>query len=122
MTDLVLFANDPKILADFYVTVFAMDAQYSSDEFVLLCNVSTTLLVHQIPEQYVEEIRTPPILRDDCAWKPILEVPSINRAREVARALGGGVLSPDHEWTMNGHTYCDGFDPEGNVIQLKATT
>jgi predicted enzyme related to lactoylglutathione lyase len=48
-----------------------------------------------------------------------LPVVSIAAARSLAVAHGGAIKSPQHEWEARGFRACDGYDPEGNVIQVR---
>ncbi len=45
----------------------------------------------------------------------------IEDARKQAAALGGQVGPKAREWQARGFRACDGFDPEGNVFQVRET-
>ena len=122
MADLVLFVNDVTLISTFYSKLLGCAAKTESEVFIHIRNETCDILVHQIPSEYLEPLQTPTQVRDDCAWKPIFDVPSISDARELAKQLGGNIQSAAAEWTMGTFTYCDGYDPEGNVIQFRAET
>jgi len=61
----------------------------------------------------------PPARRTDTPIKLVFFVGSIEAAREQAGALGGALDAPDSQWQFQGGAVCDGYDPEGNVFQLR---
>ncbi len=65
-------------------------------------------------------IASPPARRENTAVKLVFVIDSLADARAAAAAAGGGLNAPDQEWDFQGARVCDGFDPEGNVIQLRA--
>jgi hypothetical protein len=46
-------------------------------------------------------------------------VGSIAHAREAAVKFEGALNGAGREWPFDGATVCDGYDPEGNVFQLR---
>jgi hypothetical protein len=77
--------------------------------------------VHQLRGEppVTTDTRGRPALREDSYWKLALPVASIAAARTIASLLGGGLKSPEQEWEARGFRACDGYDPEGNVIQVR---
>jgi hypothetical protein len=65
------------------------------------------------------EIADPPSRREQAPVKLVFFVPSISALRETAAHLGGALNQPTQEWQFQGHSVCDGHDPEGNVIQFR---
>jgi hypothetical protein len=61
----------------------------------------------------------PPEPREDTALKLVFGVENIARARRRAAELGGAVKAAEREWDFEGAKVCDGYDPEGNVFQLR---
>jgi hypothetical protein len=59
------------------------------------------------------------LVREDSYWKLCFPVESIAGARLRAFELGGVIKSHEHEWSARGFRACDGYDPEGNVLQLR---
>lgn len=97
---------------------------HSDDHYIELESDSFQLVVLQIPKRIADAIviASPPERREDAAIKLVLFVQSIEHARTSALQLGGGVNTPDREWQFQGATVCDGYDPEGNVFQLRQQT
>ena len=48
-------------------------------------------------------------------------MPALWTGSELAAALGGQIGPKQKQWTARGFTACDGFDPEGNVFQVRET-
>ena len=119
-TGAVLFTVNLRSLATFYQRVMDMQVLITGDDHVNLEAGGFRLTVHQIPEQYAKSIKiqAPPVVREAGAVKLAFRVESIAKAREVAKDLGGAVYAPDREWSYEGSTICDGYDPDGNVFQL----
>jgi len=46
-------------------------------------------------------------------------VASLAEARAEAPSLGGALYPSDREWEGKGFRACDGYDPEGNILQLR---
>jgi hypothetical protein len=117
----VIYATNPKLIADFYQNVVGMGVTQITDSFVALESNSFQLVAVQIPERFVkmETIETPPVRRENAAIKPIFYVKSLANAREAAAKFGGALNDTRREWTFEGTTACDGSDPEGNVYQLR---
>ena len=61
----------------------------------------------------------PPALREDSCIKLCLPVDSIAAARTQAAQLGGQIGPTAKEWEARGFRACDGYDPEGNVFQVR---
>ncbi len=60
-----------------------------------------------------------PVRRTDTPLKLAFDVDSIAAARDAALNLGGGIDPAEREWTFQGRRVCDGYEPEGNVVQLR---
>ena len=116
----VLFTINLMSLAKFYERVLGMHIRKTDHDHVALENGSFRLVVHQIPEPYAKNISIsiPPTIRSQSAIKLSFLVDSISDARKTAAALGGVIYGPDKEWQYMESTFCDGYDPDGNVFQL----
>jgi hypothetical protein len=66
------------------------------------------------------EITQPPRIRTNLPIKLCFPVVSIPDARQSALALGGMPNPSAQEWVERGFRICDGYDPEGNVIQVRS--
>ncbi len=106
-------------MADFYSQLLSYEIGTRTEDFAKLSNDSSELLLHQIPIEHQEAISVPPSLREDSVWKPIFDVSSIDAARNSAHKHGGHIKDSSSEWNLDSAIYCDGNDPEGNIIQLR---
>lgn len=117
----VVFCKDVVHVARFYENVLSMSVQQAEPGLIVLESEILQLVLHDIPPAIADTITitTPPQIREDTALKLFFPVPSLVRAREVAANFGGGVQPPAQEWSAADFRACDGFDPEGNVVQFR---
>jgi len=117
----VLYAKEPNKVAAFYEQVASMRICHADSEYIELAFNSFQLIVLQIPKRILDTIvvESPPLRREHTPIKLVLFTQSIARARAVAAQFGGALNGPEREWQFQGHTVCDGHDPEGNVFQLR---
>jgi hypothetical protein len=64
-------------------------------------------------------IASPPLRRTDVPVKLIFPVASLGLVQALSPMLGGGVESEEFQWVGPGFRACEGFDPEGNLIQWR---
>lgn len=116
---LFIYAKDVERVAKFYESVMGVSRLHATPEMVILQLQNLQLLVHAIPEHIAStfEITTPPERREDTALKFFFKVDSITSARTAAMALGGNVFN--EQWQGPGFIVCNGFDPEGNIFQVR---
>lgn len=119
MTSIVLWVEDLEKVRVFYEKLLEVIPSEISDTFVALGSSANEILLHLIPENYREGITATPILREEVAIKPIFEVSSIASSRSAIAETNGKVYATDREQTFQTAVYCDGYDPEGNVFQLR---
>jgi predicted enzyme related to lactoylglutathione lyase len=119
-TGTLIYAKDLTMLASFYTALLAMTTTYATDEIVVLHSPDGQLILHQIPAHIAETfvVDTPPVLREEAAIKPFFTVPSFAEAQTCATSLGGGLFG--HQWEGPGFRVTNAYDPEGNIIQLRA--
>lgn len=119
-TSAVLFTINLRSIAHFYESVIGMRVHRQEDDHIVLERHAFRLTVHQIPEEYARDIviAVPPEVRETSAIKLSFPIESIARSRATAARLGGCVYATDQEWSYEGATMCDGWDPDGNVFQL----
>ena len=117
----VIYAKEPKRVAAFYEHVANMRVCHADSHYIELESNSFQLVVLQMPKGIAETVivESPPVRREDGAIKLVLFIQSIAHARASAVQLGGALNDSEREWQFQGATVCDGYDPEGNVFQLR---
>lgn len=117
----VLFAKDVKTIAKFYEQLLFLSMKHSATEKIVLESEAFILTIHGIPEHIAEtiSISKPPQLRENTSIKLFFPVASLSLTRETAHKLGGGLSPSSAEWNAGDFRACDGFDPEGNVVQFR---
>ena len=117
----VVFAKNVSRVARFYEQLLSMSIKQADAGKAVLESDAMVLVIHGIPAHIASTfvITDPPQRRQDTAVKLVLAVPSLADARARAPALGGGVDPASAAWSAAGFTACDGFDPEGNVVQFR---
>jgi predicted enzyme related to lactoylglutathione lyase len=118
---LVVFSKNKKRVSAFYARVLQLDVVESEPSHDLLRNGSYEVVVHAIPRKIAATITLtrPPQPREDTPFKPTFIVPSLDAARVAAQATGGFLKPAQGAWHFRGCTVIDGWDPEGNIVQLK---
>ena len=117
-TSVVVFVADVRRVSTFYRAVASMDVLIEEEGYTIMEVEGLQLVVHALrgePQVSLAAIR----VREDSYVKLCLPVASIAAARSLAAANGGAIKSSEHEWEARGFRACDGYDPEGNVIQVR---
>ena len=119
----VLFGKNLPRLAQFYAQVADMSITLEETRLIVLESEVYQLVLHALPAAVAKKvvIETPPTLREDLPVKLVFPVPDLATARQQAAALGGGLSALDQQWQARNFRACDGFDPEGNVVQFRET-
>lgn len=119
---LVIYAKDYIKLTQFYSTILHLEIIETDDEFALMETNSVEFLILQAPTSIAEKITIgdPPDPRENIAIKPVFFVQSIQSVRDLAKDHAGYVNHPKNEWRFRGNIVCDGYDPEGNIFQIRA--
>ena len=117
----VIFAKSVATMAEFYREVAGLTEVHGDKSHAVLDGGDYQLVIHGIPQKIAEriEITSPPQVREDTALKVCLPVDSIQQARSRAAKLGGKIGPKSKEWEARGFRACDGYDPEGNVFQVR---
>ena len=117
----VIFVKDLQRVAKFYEKLLSLSVIQVEGDHVVLESEAIQLVLHAIPAHIVESISisAPPEVREETPIKLFFPVASIDQARASAPMLGGQVGSVEREWEFSGIRACDGYDPEGNVFQLR---
>ena len=117
----VLYVKDLEKVAAFYSALLRQPLVYRDVyHAVLRCGIFA-LDLHRLPADEGESIalETPPKRRAHAAVKLSFPVDSIARARQVAKERGGDLDPAPPRWVVEEQKICDGWDPEGNVFQLR---
>ena len=116
-----LYAKSAQALAGFYAQVLALPRVDEGDSFVLLASGELELAVVQAPAVLADAIviTQPPQVREETPIKLSFLVPDIEALRPVIQRLGGRLKAPEAAWSWRGARQLDGWDPEGNVFQLR---
>lgn len=117
----VLFAKDLPRVAKFYQEVLGLSVVVADGGKIVLGSDGFLLVVHAVPQEVADSITitSPPELRTGVPVKLFFPVASLAEARAKASALGGTLYPSDREWRGKGFRACDGYDPEGNIVQLR---
>ena len=118
---LVIYAKDKDKVSDFYKRVLNLEIVESETGFILLQAGNLEIAIVRLPEFLANEIviSSPPKLREDTPIKPLFTVQSIEQARAEAIDAGGQLKTTDSVWHWRGALQLDGWDPEGNIFQLR---
>jgi predicted enzyme related to lactoylglutathione lyase len=118
----VLYAVDPDRLVPFYERVCGLTRVDAPAELVVLVSDAWELHVVAVPAPIAAriELTSPPAPRTTTPIKLVFDVDDLAAARAAAAPTGGVVDAPAREWDFDGAVRCDGHDPEGNVVQLRA--
>jgi len=119
----VVYAKDVERVGHFYSQVAGLPVVHREQGFQVLQSAACQLVVVATAPAIAAQItvESPPVRREDTAVKLCLAVSSIEVARAVAAKCGGELNGPQGEWEFQGDPVCDGHDPEGNVIQVRAS-
>jgi predicted enzyme related to lactoylglutathione lyase len=119
---LVVYAKDLRVVAAFYERVLDLAVVEADDAYVVLERGPVEVVVLAAPPDIVAEVEvaTPPLPREATPLKPVFHVVDLARARAAVEANGGVAKAPSTEWTFRDARVLDGWDPEGNVLQLRS--
>jgi predicted enzyme related to lactoylglutathione lyase len=117
----VVFCTDVATMSQFYQSIAAMKRLSGDATHTVLEIDGFQLVVHGLRgEPGVRPDASGQIsVRQDSYVKVCLPVASLSAARAQVAALGGQLYPPEREWQARGFRACDGYDPEGNVFQLR---
>jgi predicted enzyme related to lactoylglutathione lyase len=119
----VLYAKDLDRLVEFYSSVTGIAPRSVDKGFAVLGASPSQFVILRIPKRIADAIDmpAPPEPREDTPIKLVFGVEDIAHARDRAAELGGAMNAAEREWEFEGAKVCDGYDPEGNVFQLRQT-
>lgn len=114
----VIFADDIERLATFYAAVAGLVRADAGKGHVVVAGDGFELTLHAMPRG-VPASGPPYSAREQTCLKFCLPVKDLAASRKAAGAHGGSLRPRTAEWEARGFRACDGFDPEGNVFQLR---
>jgi catechol 2,3-dioxygenase-like lactoylglutathione lyase family enzyme len=117
MTTIVLWADRFEECRDFYRTLLSATLSDESVDFVNVSGANGSVLLHRVPEEWASDTSQPAEVREENPIKPVFEVSSIALIREALVDSTGRLFDANREQTYGDTTYCDGVDPDGNVLQ-----
>jgi predicted enzyme related to lactoylglutathione lyase len=117
----VVFAKDIKRVAAFYEHLCALAVVHAERDHIVLESAAIQLVIHAVPSRIAKtlQISEPPALREQTPIKLFFAVPELAQARGQATHWGGQIAPEAKEWEARGFRACDGYDPEGNVVQFR---
>jgi len=122
MTTIVLWADKFDETAEFYRLLLDGEFLNASLDFVSIVASGNEVLLHRVPAEWASEISNPPVRREENPIKPVFEVESIEEARAAIAGTSGCLFDASKEQTYGAQSYCDGCDPDGNIIQVASKT
>jgi hypothetical protein len=119
----VLFVDRVPEMARFYRELAAMTIVHEAPDHVVLEIEGMQLVIHSLPPRPADQpaAARPMQVREDSYLKLCFPVASMALARTTALTLGGRIGPVEKEWQARDFRACDGHDPEGNVIQVRAS-
>ncbi|HEX7866242.1 MAG TPA: VOC family protein [Variovorax sp.] len=120
----MIYAKDVARLGAFYADVAGLAIMHAEADHTSLESASLQLFIVAMNPAIAAKVQIaqPPEPRENTALKFIFPVASLAAARKLAVEAGGSLKPAGAEWVFNGYRHCDGFDPEGNVFQLRERT
>ena len=110
-------------MSDFYIKLFDLRIRESNNKYTVLENnkIELVLLITDISAKTRSNLQPAFRIRESTPIKPVFIVDEpIEKVRSTIKSLGGGFKSSDTEWKFNGHFVCDGWDPKGNIFQVRS--
>jgi predicted enzyme related to lactoylglutathione lyase len=117
----VIYVKDLLQTSLFYQHTLNFLIVQQEPDFVGLKRGNFELIMVKMPEEIASEIEisSPPVLREDTPIKLIFQVEDLDAARDYANRYGGYINAREKEWRFQNFQVCDGYDPEGNILQLR---
>lgn len=116
---LFIYAKDKERVASFYQSVLGMTRAHEAPGLIVLRSPDIQISVNAMPAEVSSRISiaSPPVKRDNAAFKFFFTVPSLSAAENAARELGGEVLP--EQWQGPGFIVRNAVDPEGNIFHIR---
>ena len=115
----LIYAKDLNRLSQFYQALLSMRLLIADSEHHVIESADFQLVIHAIPAHVAAtfEIATPPAPREEQAIKLFFTVMSLSDAATIAASLGGALIG--QEYAGPGFNLRNGYDPEGNIFQVR---
>ena len=116
----VIYAKALDRLVAFYVNAIGFQVVEQADEYVVIDHAGIQLVILQAPAQIADaiSISDPPAPREETPIKLVFFA-ELDTVRTRAPESGGGLMPSEREWRFQDTRVCDGFDPEGNIFQIR---
>ena len=118
MTTIVLWADRFEESRDFYRLLLSATLSDESADFVNITGSTGSVLLHRVPAEWASDTSLPAEVREENPIKPVFQVTSIAQVRSDIEHCSGELFDSSREQTYGEITYCDGVDPDGNVVQV----
>jgi predicted enzyme related to lactoylglutathione lyase len=105
----IIYANNPDTLAQFYQQFLSMDIVRSSNDFIVLAKPGLNIIIHVPPFDMPPERFN--------SVKLFTSVDHLQQAQQRLLELWGKTMPG--EWSNPLFTVCNVCDPEGNMLQLR---
>ena len=122
LQNVIIYAKDMAPMARFYGELLGLTpAGTPTETWIEFSAGPCRISLHAIPSHIAAgiHIANPPEAREETPIKLCLPVADIDHARTKAAELGGKIGPKGNEWEARGFRACDGYDPEGNVFQVR---
>ena len=119
----VVYVKDLLLTSLFYRHTLNFLPSQTESDFIVLKKGNFDLILVKTPAEIAAKIKisSPPKQREDTPIKVVFQVDDIAKSRSIASQYGGHVYSKEKEWNFQNFLVCDGYDPEGNIFQLRQT-
>ncbi len=118
----VIYARNIERVADFYRNTLSLALVEQGDAFVVVGNRHYEIAVVRMAGDGANASEPVPFhVRTRTPLKGSFLVESLEHARSAAEAAGGAFKPLASAWHWRDQLHLDGHDPEGNVVQLRAS-
>lgn len=118
----VVYAKDIRRVATFYERTLDIGLVEETEAFVIVGNAAFEIAVVRIAGAGAQGSGPEPVrVREETPVKGSFLVQSLEQARVGAEASGGSLKPLSAAWQWRGQLHLDGHDPEGNVVQVRAS-
>jgi predicted enzyme related to lactoylglutathione lyase len=115
----LIYTKELDRISCFYQQLLGMKLLYKDSVHHVIESEDMQIIVHAIPEHVADmvSIASPPKVHESQAIKLFFTAPSIDAAISTALESGGAIL--EQEYLGPGFKVRNGYDPEGNIFQVR---